>query len=178
MILIFESNSSCTSNCHPWALKWGFVQVLGELLGNLFLIDKLVDLNLQFHIEDSDVGGKTPSFRSLQLNEEKSKWISVKGLGDQMMFVGDGFCYSISARDFVGLNKNYIYFNDTCFSGFKDDSLGWAAGLFDLKDDVSQPLESAIGYLKFSGHHHPGWGKDQVESKSIIFYHHYLVQLL
>lgn len=89
---------------------------------------------------------RPPHLELYKFDEERRNWISVKGLGDQLMVVGDGYCFSVSGKDFVGLKKNCVYFHDDSFSGVKDDFPGWDAGLFDFEDNVAQPLKSIVGY--------------------------------
>ncbi|KAH7545566.1 hypothetical protein FEM48_Zijuj01G0107100 [Ziziphus jujuba var. spinosa] len=54
-----------------------------------------------------------------------SQW---KDLGEQVMFVGDGCCFSVSAKDFVGLKKNCVYFSNDRFVGGKGHFPDWKAG--------------------------------------------------
>lgn len=68
-----------------------------------------------------------------------------EGLGGACDVQGDGCCCFVSAKDCAGL-KNCIYFTGSSFRGVKDDFPGWDAGLFDMEDNVAQPLKSVIGY--------------------------------
>ncbi|KAH7545559.1 hypothetical protein FEM48_Zijuj01G0106400 [Ziziphus jujuba var. spinosa] len=87
------------------------------------------------------------------VNSLEGNWISVNGLGDQVIFLGKDCCCSVSAKDFAELKKNCIYFTDYCFvnDAKYDDFPGWNAGLFNLEDNIARPLKS-----KFSGLPQPG----------------------
>ncbi|KAH7545573.1 hypothetical protein FEM48_Zijuj01G0107800 [Ziziphus jujuba var. spinosa] len=47
---------------------------------------------------------------------------------------------------YVGFIKTAFIFTGSSFRGVKDDFPGWDAGLFDMEDNVAQPLKSVIGY--------------------------------
>lgn len=85
------------------------------------------------------------------------------------MFVGDGCCFSVSAKDFVGLKKNCVYFSNDRFVGGKGHFPDWKAGQLDLENDNAQPLKSLSDILKFSGLRQPSSGKHRIGSKNIIF---------
>lgn len=116
-------------------------------LGDLFLIDHHIDLNFDFILKMilmMKAVVVVPYLELYKFDEARQDWTSVKG--DQVMFVGDGCSFSVSAKDFVGLKNNCVHLPDDSFGGVKDDFPGRNAGLFDLEDNVSGPLKSVVGY--------------------------------
>ncbi|KAH7545561.1 hypothetical protein FEM48_Zijuj01G0106600 [Ziziphus jujuba var. spinosa] len=69
------------------------------------------------------------------------KWVFVKHLGDQVMFVGSSCRFSVWGKDFAGLKTNHVYFPDEYCCGVLDD-------FPDLEDDVAQPLKPFVCYCK------------------------------
>lgn len=116
-------------DCHPYCRLFSY---LVKSRGDLFLVNK-----------HNGVGFDLPHLKVYKLNEELCKWVSVYNLGDQAMFIVDGFSYSVSGRDFHGCKENSIYFMDDCFNGLTDDYC-----LFDFSKHTTQPLTSVLGYSK------------------------------
>ncbi|KAF3450401.1 hypothetical protein FNV43_RR06482 [Rhamnella rubrinervis] len=133
-------------------------------LGDLYLIqypepsiEDHVDVNSNDHTFDLEV---------YKLNEEQGKWISVNSLGNQVMFVGDGCSFSVSATEFVGLKGNCIFkVKESRSHGHVGDFQIWNASLSDLEDQTAaHPLRFATGWLR-SFWPPPTWLKVDVEER-------------
>ncbi|PON33696.1 hypothetical protein TorRG33x02_354550, partial [Trema orientale] len=53
---------------------------------------------------------ETKMFRVFKWNMDLCKWVEIKSLGDNALFIGDNTSVSVLASDFVGCQKNSIYF--------------------------------------------------------------------
>ncbi|KAF3450400.1 hypothetical protein FNV43_RR06481 [Rhamnella rubrinervis] len=104
-------------------------------LGDLYLIHRRPR-----HQDLADANGNGPTIDAevYKLNEEQGKWISVKSLGNQVMFVGDRCCLSVSATEFVGLKGNCVFEVEEYRSGhYVGDFQIWNASLSDLEDQTA-----------------------------------------
>lgn len=97
---------------------------LVESNGELFLIDKFCKLEEEVRY-DQEVGDfntdEAVHLKIYKLNEEKREWARVNDLDDHVFFVGDDCSYSISARDYPGLEPNCVYFYDYSFHDVNED---------------------------------------------------------
>lgn len=146
--------------------------VLGE-----FIWGSISDF--KFHTKHSDCrGGIKPCLQVYKFNEEGGEWV-VKGLGDQVMSVGDGFCFSVLAKDFDGMKRNCAYFADCCFYDGKDDD--FQAGILACstwRTMLLAPWNLLKVILKFSGLPQPGSGKHQLKARILSFNYQVLVQFV
>ncbi|XP_059650420.1 F-box protein At2g17036-like [Cornus florida] len=97
--------------------------------GDLFLIDKEENLSTyqctdewdgdcMWHPIESEASNDPLNkfyLKVFKLNESEKKWERVGTLGDRVLFTCDAFSYSVSARDFSGLNGGCIYFSEGSF---------------------------------------------------------------
>ncbi|KAF6158555.1 hypothetical protein GIB67_040069 [Kingdonia uniflora] len=60
----------------------------------------------------------TCGFKLLKYNQIASKWVKVKNLNNQILFLGDNSSFSVSALNFPGYKPNCIYFTSDTY-GYK-----------------------------------------------------------
>ncbi|XP_054797811.1 LOW QUALITY PROTEIN: putative F-box protein At5g60060, partial [Prosopis cineraria] len=120
-------------------------------LGDLFLLDRDFDPENEFLAgfnSDSDEDVLPTYFHVYKLNREKRKWVSVKSLGNRVMFVGDHCTFSVSAQEYRGCKKNCIYYNER--GSFCGDLVeyhpGGDAALFDMDDCSAKMLSGVFSY--------------------------------
>lgn len=94
-----SSALACSAGCH----KKNLVESSGELL--------LVDRCSPF----KSCNTSKLEFKVFKVNAIEKNWIEVdrEALDDQILFVNDDSCSSVSARDFPGFLGNSIYFSDS-----------------------------------------------------------------
>ena len=124
-----------------------------ESFGELFLVDKYLDDELQIFCNDySDIVADVPDypvhFEVFKFIEEEQKWDWVSDIGDRVLFVGDDRTFSLSSTDFPGFKGNCVYFTQDCFCEEDDDRPGFDAGIFDLEERIAGPLSAFPGYSK------------------------------
>ncbi|XP_050127661.1 F-box protein At2g17036-like [Malus sylvestris] len=90
------------SSCHDDKRKKKLVESLGELL--------LVDMYL--YGKPSDF-----TFEIFKLDAHKKQWakLEAQALDDRILVLGDDGCYSLSARDFPGVEGRCIYFKEASY---------------------------------------------------------------
>lgn len=124
-----------------------------ESFGELFLVDKYLDDELQIFCNDySDIVADVPDypvhFEVFKFIEEEQKWDWVSDIGDRVLFVGGDRTFSLSSTDFPGFKGNCVYFTQDCFCEEDDDRPGFDAGIFDLEERIAGPLSAFPGYSK------------------------------
>ncbi|PON66447.1 F-box domain containing protein [Trema orientale] len=76
------------------------------------------------------------SFKVFKLSLDVSRWVEIKSLGDEALFVGDSTSVSVLASNFLGCQENCIYFtNDKDSSGFGEHG-PWDLGMYNLETGV------------------------------------------
>ncbi|KAK6240708.1 F-box domain - like 10 [Theobroma cacao] len=130
------------------------VESKGELL--------LVDMYLSFEAEEGScswtglgfveeyfenlaiyMNERTVRFKVFQLDEVGKEWVEVKNLDDRVLFLGDDFTFSASAKDLSVCRGNCIIFADNFFYslGAEDgQSERCDVGVFDLENGSIGPL--------------------------------------
>ncbi|GKV23949.1 hypothetical protein SLEP1_g33619 [Rubroshorea leprosula] len=86
---------------------------------------------------------RTVRFKVFRLDEASQKWVGIKNLGDQVLFLGDDCTFSASAKDMHVSRGNCIIFVDNFFYLNEEEygSLGnHGIGVFDLENDSIGPL--------------------------------------
>ncbi|KAF5184661.1 Ubiquitin-protein ligase protein [Thalictrum thalictroides] len=94
--------------------------------------------------EDEDVDEEevvVPGYQDIQfivLKLEESggsrKWVEVKSIGDNALFVGYNTSFSLSALDFVGCKRNCIYFtNDKIPFDWRPERMDRIIGIYNLE---------------------------------------------
>lgn len=80
-------------------------------------------------------GSNTVRFYVLKIDEEKEDLVEVapEAFADRVVFVGEGFSFSLPAMEFPGLRMNCIYFSHT--------RKFYISGVFDLEESIAFPLE-------------------------------------
>ncbi|XP_010266938.1 PREDICTED: F-box protein SKIP23-like [Nelumbo nucifera] len=142
----------------------GDKKFLVESEGDLLLVDMYLsvgpdddpnnneDEDAIFGHIDSYIIEKTVKFEVFKLDPGRQKWVSMKSLGDRLLFLGDNCSFSASASDFAGCKGNCIYFTDNFFhsNGEEDGApfMDHDIGVFNLEDGSIGPLASYPGYSK------------------------------
>lgn len=121
-------------------------------LGDLYLIhQRLTKVTSDFRIVDSDSDYNISRSQVYKLNEEQGKWISVESLGNQIMFVGECCCFSVSATEFAVLKGNGIFFLNE-LDGFRSrhgELEIWNASSSDWEDQTTaDPLKPVVGCFR------------------------------
>ncbi|KAA8535954.1 hypothetical protein F0562_028432 [Nyssa sinensis] len=92
---------------------------------------------------------RTIRFKVFKLDQEGQKWVEVKSLGDQMLFLGDNCAFSASASDFTECKGNCIFFTDHFLSSNREEDgvfKGHGIGVFDLETGSIGPLANYPDY--------------------------------
>ncbi|XP_021762801.1 F-box protein SKIP23-like isoform X3 [Chenopodium quinoa] len=115
----------------------------------------------------SQIGDHEAAFKVFKLNQEKQKWDSIEGIGDdRILFVTFDGCFFALAKDFPGWKGNCIVFRRGSFpeySGIRDfDSkifqtwkLHLDVAVFNFGDGDCRPLETYPGYSSVFWSHLP-----------------------
>ncbi|KAF8411165.1 hypothetical protein HHK36_003708 [Tetracentron sinense] len=107
------------------------------LSGELLLVLKHMDL---VDNEDlSDYCHYTSHFEVFKLEMNSRKWIEVKSLGEQTLFLGENSSMSLSAPEFPECRKNCIYFTDDYLEGWLGECGCFDMGIFSLEDGKIEP---------------------------------------
>ncbi|KAI7992660.1 F-box protein SKIP23 [Camellia lanceoleosa] len=93
---------------------------LVESIGDLLLVDKYFELHERnvYYYKDGKERVKSSNremvseMRVYRLNEDEHRWVEVRSLEDQILFVGDDCSYSVSAREFPGCRGNRVVYED------------------------------------------------------------------
>ncbi|CAL5357190.1 unnamed protein product [Camellia sinensis] len=93
---------------------------LVESIGDLLLVDKYFELHERnvFYYKDGKERVKSSNremvseMRVYRLNVDEHRWVEVRSLEDQILFVGDDCSYSVSAREFPGCRGNRVVYED------------------------------------------------------------------
>ncbi|XP_010274421.1 PREDICTED: F-box protein SKIP23-like [Nelumbo nucifera] len=94
----------------------------GRVIHKRYLVESSGDLLLVLRHDYFDDDANSPSqlhrtggFKVFKLEERSSmnpRWVEVKSIGDRVLFLGDNYSVSISAREFPECSANCIYFTD------------------------------------------------------------------
>lgn len=107
----------------------GDKKFLVESKGELLMVDKYLTMISVTDFSDEDyyepfdgiMGERTVKFNVYKLDGGGQKWVEVKNLGDQVLFLGDDCTFSASAFDLSGC-KNCIFFTDNFFNSDEEDN--------------------------------------------------------
>ncbi|GLT42981.1 hypothetical protein SLA2020_169580 [Shorea laevis] len=92
---------------------------------------------------------RTVRFKVFRLDEAGQKWVGMKNLGDQVLFLGDDCTFSASAKDMHVSRGNCIIFVDNFFY-LNEEEYGSSGnhdiGVFDLENDSIGPLVKYAPY--------------------------------
>ncbi|KAF7142959.1 hypothetical protein RHSIM_Rhsim05G0073700 [Rhododendron simsii] len=91
------------------------------------------------YLVDKFLGSKSVHLEVYKLNETNKKWERVNHLNDQVFFVGDDCCFSVSTQDFPALKGNCIYFPLTCYNFYGEED--FCDGVQDLENGKCGPVE-------------------------------------
>lgn len=131
----------------------GDKKFLVESMGELLLVDMYLsiedDSSMVFVDGDFEhlsicMSERTVRFKVFKLDEATNKWVRVKNLGDQVLFLGDDCTFSASAKDLCLNRGNCIFFADNFFylSGEDNGAEGkFGLGVFDLENRSIGPVE-------------------------------------
>ncbi|PON91684.1 hypothetical protein TorRG33x02_125150 [Trema orientale] len=72
----------------------------------------------------------------LELDDEKSRWVEIKSLGDAALFLGDNSSIYVCALDLVGCKPNCVYFShdDNRTTLFDPDTGPSDLGMYNLEN--------------------------------------------
>ncbi|XP_050372296.1 uncharacterized protein LOC126790187 isoform X2 [Argentina anserina] len=85
---------------------------------------------------------------------DRSEWVSlleVENIGDEVLFVGDNYSFSVLASDYPGCQPNSIYYTDDsmkCGVHKLNERIPYDMGIFNLADKSIRPLCSSLNYSK------------------------------
>ncbi|MCH90653.1 F-box protein [Trifolium medium] len=99
---------------------------LVESDGELLLVDRYKSGGLRIDV--------------FRLDEKEKKWVKLTNLGDKVLFLGHGCCFSASASDLGVANGNCVIFND--------DSTDCELGVYHLDQGQVSPLSEYPDYFK------------------------------
>ncbi|XP_010242020.1 PREDICTED: F-box protein SKIP23-like [Nelumbo nucifera] len=115
-----------------------------RLVDKLYLVESLGDLILVLRIdcEWQKVDGsllqpyKTVEFQGYKLDRMNRRWMKIKSIGDQMLFLSDNCSMSLSSRYFPECSRgDSIYFNDDYSQRYFHNTFGCRdTVVFDLAD--------------------------------------------
>ncbi|PON90858.1 hypothetical protein TorRG33x02_132640 [Trema orientale] len=78
----------------------------------------------------------TVFFRIFKLSSDLSRWVEMKTLGEDSLFLGDNSSISVLASRYVGCQKNCIYFtHDKDVTGYSRHG-PWDLGVYDLESGL------------------------------------------
>ncbi|KAK7271575.1 hypothetical protein RJT34_27597 [Clitoria ternatea] len=135
----------------------GDKKFLVECEGELLLVDKYLSshyfpnagLVLGDGEDDDEVdefgGERTVWFDVYRLDQEGKRWVTVNGLGESVLFLGDGSAFSASARDLRVGKGNCIVFRDDALDA---NCIAWGIGVFSLDDGRISPLSDCPRFSK------------------------------
>ncbi|KAH7545567.1 hypothetical protein FEM48_Zijuj01G0107200 [Ziziphus jujuba var. spinosa] len=126
-----------------WVLRMrvGFGSWLSILVGNWGGLENGDE-------EWAKVDDRCGDFCSVDIAFHNKRFYAVDDMGQTIAIDPSSLEVTQMVNYFPGLKKNWIYFSDDSFVGGKGHFPSWKADLFDLEDDVAQPLKSVVGYSK------------------------------
>lgn len=139
----------------------GDKKFLVESMGELMLIDMYLSVEgdggslalLEEYFENLScyMSERTVRFKVFRLDAAEKKWVRVRNLGDQVLFLGDDCSFSASAKNMCVSKGNCIVFADNFFylSGEEDGSFGcYDIGVFDMENNSIGPLSKYPEYAE------------------------------
>ncbi|XP_059653914.1 F-box protein SKIP23 [Cornus florida] len=139
----------------------GDKKLLVESCGDLLLVDMYLSLG-----PEDDLGNvegfeglegdefncyiieRTVRFKVFKFDRDGQRWVELKSLGDQMLFLGDNCTFSVSTSDFPGCVGNCILFTDNSLEGGDNVMKTRGMGVFDLERASIEPLADCPGISK------------------------------
>ncbi|RZC48550.1 hypothetical protein C5167_016978 [Papaver somniferum] len=124
----------------PFSVSNADVLYLVASSAELLLVTRYLDLVHDPLVEFASY--KTVGFNAFQLDVSSiPKWVEVKSLGDQMLFLGTNSSLCLLASEFSGCQGNSIYFTNDC-SEANDDGIhgNHDSGVFNMGDRSIEAL--------------------------------------
>ncbi|KAF6165515.1 hypothetical protein GIB67_015838 [Kingdonia uniflora] len=112
-----------------YGLGGEFFYYLVESLGELLVVRRCIARRVR-------EASFTRAFTVYKHDPIALKWVKLKTLCNQTLFLGNNSSFSVSALDFAGYKPNCIYFTNDCHLDIgKFDDLPSDMGMFDLADE-------------------------------------------
>ncbi|XP_010428352.1 PREDICTED: probable F-box protein At1g65740 [Camelina sativa] len=96
---------------------WGDMRFVEGCNKELYVVERLPKKNPRKRKADRAFNySMTDGFKVYKMDEELSKWIQVKTLGDKAFMLAPDTCFSVLAHEFHGCLQNSIYFTENTWA--------------------------------------------------------------
>lgn len=82
---------------------------------------------------------RTDCFTVFKLDFKSVKWVKLKNLSGQVLFVGDNSSLSLPISDLPGCKPNWIYFSGHKSMDFHERKCPRDMGIFSMEDGILEP---------------------------------------